>query len=198
MKSYGVIIGSSLLSAFLAIMAYHWLVGPREIIIRESVPSRYTNYTDDIIEELRPRTFLSAAPTDFSVAAESVTPAVVNIKSIQTGLMDRWRGSRTYGAASSGSGVIISPDGYIVTNHHVVEEGNFILVNLNDKREMKAKVVGSDPSTDMALLKVEAEDLPYLEFGNSDSLNIGEWVLAVGNPFDLASTVTAGIVSAKG
>lgn len=199
MKSYGVIIGSSLLSAIVAIMVYHWLVGPREIIIRESVPSRYTtNHTEDILQELRPRTFLSAAPTDFSKAAEAVTPAVVNIKSIQTGLMDRWRGSRTYGAASSGSGVIISPDGYIVTNHHVVEEGNFILVNLNDKREMKAKVVGSDPSTDMALLKVEADDLPFLEFGNSDSLNIGEWVLAVGNPFDLASTVTAGIVSAKG
>jgi Do/DeqQ family serine protease len=198
MKFYGIVIGSSLLSAFLAIMAYHWLVGPQEIIIRESVPSRYTNYSDDILEELRPRTFLSAAPTDFSKAAEAVTPAVVNIKSIQTSIMDRWRGSRTYGPASSGSGVIISPDGYIVTNHHVVEEGNFILVNLNDKREMKAKVIGSDPSTDMALLKVEAEDLPYLEFGNSDSLNIGEWVLAVGNPFDLASTVTAGIVSAKG
>jgi Do/DeqQ family serine protease len=80
----------------------------------------------------------------------------------------------------------------------VVEEGNFIIVNFSDKRELKAKVVGTDPSTDMALIKVEGEDLPYLEFGNSDSLNIGEWVLAIGNPFDLSSTVTAGIVSAKG
>src|SRR5690606_18794883 len=89
-------------------------------------------------------------------------------------------------------------DGYIVTNHHVVEDGNFILVNFSDKRELKAKVIGTDPSTDMALIKVEGENLPFLEFGNSDSLNIGEWVLAVGNPFDLSSTVTAGIVSAKG
>lgn len=199
MKYYGTIIGCSLLSALLAILGYHAFVGPQEVIIREAHPNRYTaTYTEDILEEIRPRTFLSAAPTDFSKAATAVTPAVVNIRAIQTGFIDRWRGSRSYGSASSGSGVVISADGYIVTNHHVVEEGNFILVNFSDKREMKAKVVGTDPSTDMALIKVEARDLPHLEFGNSDSLNIGEWVLAVGNPFDLSSTVTAGIVSAKG
>lgn len=198
MKYYGTIIGCSLLSAFVAVMAYHWLIGPQEVIIREAQPSRYTNYDEDLIQQIRPRTFLSAAPTDFSSAANAVTPAVVNIKAIQTGLMDRWRGGRSYGSASSGSGVVISADGYIVTNNHVVEEGNFILVNFSDKREMKAKLIGTDPSTDMALLKVDGEDLSYLEFGNSDSLNIGEWVLAVGNPFDLSSTVTAGIVSAKG
>lgn len=198
MKYYGTIVGCSLLSALLAILAYHWLIGPQQVIIRETHPSRYTTYAEDLLAEIKPRTFLSAAPTDFSRAATAVTPAVVNIKAIQTGLIDRWRGSRTYGSASSGSGVVISPDGYIVTNHHVVEEGNFILVNFSDKREMKAKVVGTDPSTDMALIKVDGINLPYLEFGNSDSLNIGEWVLAVGNPFDLASTVTAGIVSAKG
>lgn len=198
MKYYGTIIGCSLLSALLAIVGYHTFIGPQEVIIRETHPTRYTAYAEDILKEIQPRTFLSAAPTDFSTAALAVTPAVVNIRAIQTGFIDRWRGSRTYGSASSGSGVVISPDGYIVTNHHVVEEGNFIIVNFSDKRELKAKVVGTDPSTDMALIKVEGEDLPYLEFGNSDSLNIGEWVLAIGNPFDLSSTVTAGIVSAKG
>lgn len=198
MKYYSTLIGCSLLSAFLAVTAYHWLLGPQEVIIRETHPGRYATYAEDLLEEIQPRTFLSAAPTNFSSAATVVTPAVVNIRSIQTGLIDRWRRSRTYGSASSGSGVVISSDGYIVTNNHVVEGGNFILVSFSDKQEMKAKVVGTDPSTDMALIKVEAEDLPYLEFGNSDSLNIGEWVLAVGNPFDLSSTVTAGIVSAKG
>lgn len=198
MKQLRLLIFCSLFSALGAVAIYHFLIGPREVIIRETLPARYTHYTDDLLNELRPRTFLSSAPTNFSAAAAAVTPAVVNIKVIQTGLIDRWRGSRSYGAASSGSGVVISPDGYIVTNHHVVEEGNFIIVNFDDKREMRAEVVGTDPSTDMALLKVEAEELPFLEFGNSDSLHIGEWVLAVGNPFDLASTVTAGIVSAKG
>lgn len=97
----------------------------------------------------------------------------------------------------SGSGVIISNDGYIVTNNHVIDKSKEIEVTLNDKRTFKAKLVGADPNTDIALLKIEAEKLPVILFGNSDSLKIGEWVLAVGNPFNLTSTVTAGIVSAK-
>jgi len=97
----------------------------------------------------------------------------------------------------SGSGVIISENGYIVTNNHVVEKASSIEVTLNDKRTFKADVVGTDPSTDIALLKIDAKDLFPISFGNSDSLKIGEWVLAVGNPFNLTSTVTAGIVSAK-
>ncbi|HET7732690.1 MAG TPA: Do family serine endopeptidase, partial [Paludibacter sp.] len=96
-----------------------------------------------------------------------------------------------------GSGVIISNDGYIVTNNHVVDGSSEIEVTLNDKRTFKAKLIGADPSTDIALIKIEAEKLPVILFGNSDSLKVGEWVLAVGNPFNLASTVTAGIVSAK-
>lgn len=96
-----------------------------------------------------------------------------------------------------GSGVIISKDGYIITNNHVVEGANEVTVSLNDNREFNAKVIGTDPQSDIALLKIEGDDFPYLTFGNSDALKVGEWVLAVGNPFNLTSTVTAGIVSAK-
>lgn len=96
-----------------------------------------------------------------------------------------------------GSGVIISKDGYIITNNHVVENANEVSVSLNDNREFTAKVIGNDPQSDLALLKIEGDDFPYLTFGNSDALKVGEWVLAVGNPFNLTSTVTAGIVSAK-
>lgn len=97
----------------------------------------------------------------------------------------------------SGSGVIISSDGYIVTNNHVVNGADELLVKLNDNREFKARIIGTDEQTDLALIKIEGKDFPTLPIGNSDELKIGEWVLAVGNPFNLTSTVTAGIVSAK-
>ena len=96
-----------------------------------------------------------------------------------------------------GSGVVISPDGYIVTNNHVVENARKIVVTFNDKHKREATIIGTDPTTDIALIKVEATDLEYLTFGDSDKVRVGEWVLAVGNPFNLTSTVTAGIVSAK-
>jgi serine protease Do len=96
-----------------------------------------------------------------------------------------------------GSGVIISPDGYIVTNNHVVQDADNITITMNDKRVFKATVIGSDPSTDLALIKIDEKNLPFLTYGNSDDVKIGQWVLAVGNPFNLTSTVTAGIVSAK-
>ena len=97
----------------------------------------------------------------------------------------------------AGSGVIISNDGYIVTNNHVIDGATEIEVTLNDKRSFKAKLIGTDTSTDIALLKIDGSNLPNIPFGNSDDLKVGEWVLAVGNPFNLTSTVTAGIVSAK-
>jgi Do/DeqQ family serine protease len=96
-----------------------------------------------------------------------------------------------------GSGVVISPDGYIVTNNHVVEGASKIEVTFNDKHKRTATIIGNDPSTDLALIKVDAKDLEYLTFADSDQVRVGEWVLAVGNPFNLTSTVTAGIVSAK-
>ncbi|MBD98893.1 MAG: deoxyribonuclease HsdR [Verrucomicrobia bacterium] len=98
----------------------------------------------------------------------------------------------------AGSGVILSEDGYIVTNNHVIDNADEINITLNNKKSYKAALIGTDPTTDLALLKIDEEDLPYIEIGNSDQLRIGEWVLAVGNPFNLTSTVTAGIVSAKG
>ncbi len=174
---------------------------PPKIIIQEAVPARYAAYEDPAAGNSylasTPRTIIAAPATDFIAAAEEVTPTVVNIKTIQGGrTFDLWSGSGI--SASSGSGVIISPDGFIVTNSHVVEGADEIQVTLNDRREFSAKLIGADASTDLALIKVESGDLPYLGFGNSDSLRIGEWVLAVGNPFNLESTVTAGIVSAKG
>ncbi|MHA7877318.1 MAG: Do family serine endopeptidase [Bacteroidota bacterium] len=98
---------------------------------------------------------------------------------------------------ATGSGVIISPEGYIVTNNHVIDEADQIEVTLDDNRKYSAQLIGQDPNTDLALLKIKEKELPYLQFGNSDTLQVGEWVLAVGNPFNLTSTVTKGIVSAK-
>jgi Do/DeqQ family serine protease len=199
MKQLVLITVASVLSAVISVSMYKLLEKPQEVIIREQAPVRYTNYTEELTDELlsgnRQRTFLSSSPTNFTDAAESVTPGVVNIKTSSGSNMDWW--TNNYGG-SSGSGVIISSDGYIVTNNHVIEDGNQIEVTLNDKRKFDATLVGTDPSTDLALVKVEAEGLPYLIFGNSDSVRVGEWVLAVGNPFNLESTVTAGIVSAKG
>ncbi|MCB9294113.1 MAG: Do family serine endopeptidase [Lewinellaceae bacterium] len=195
MKQYVLIGVSSLLSALLAILIYRFIDEPREVIIRETVPARYTNF--DPMDVSKQRIFLSSSPTDFIAAAESVTPAVVNIKTVQgAGGFDFWGGSSL--GAASGSGVIISPDGFIVTNNHVIEDSDDIEVTLNDKREFSAELIGTDPSTDLALIRIKGKGLPYLEFGNSDSLRVGEWVVAVGNPFNLESTVTAGIVSAKG
>ncbi len=150
---------------------------------------------------------------NFVASAQIVTPAVVHVKSQITyssggGQRDPLqeffgfppRDGQRQGPSqgvSSGSGVIISSDGYIVTNNHVVEGSNKLEISLDNNRRFIATVVGTDPSTDLALLKIEATDLPFVRFGDSDQTQIGEWVLAVGNPFDLTSTVTAGIISAK-
>ena len=102
---------------------------------------------------------------------------------------------RTY--QTSGSGVIVSADGYIVTNNHVVADADFITVTLNDRREYSAKIIGTDANNDLAVIKIDVSNLDAIEYGNSDEVQVGQWVLAVGNPFNLTSTVTAGIVSAK-
>lgn len=159
---------------------------------------------------------------DFSAVAAEVTPAVVHIKSkvrsttpanpwgdmfgggnpfeefFRQGPGDSAPPTRERFRMGSGSGVIISTDGYIVTNNHVIDDSDELEVNLNDKRSFSAKVIGTDPTTDLALIKIDAKNLPVLNFGNSDQVKIGQWVMAVGNPFDLTSTVTAGIVSATG
>ena len=155
---------------------------------------------------------------DLTYAAENAVKAVVNIEAVKEVQM----GGRSYGydsfyeffgipyggrggygqpqtreQKSGGSGVIISQDGYIVTNNHVIENATKLKVKLNDGRTFDAKLIGTDPTTDVALIKIEGEDLPTLPFGDSDALRLGEWVLAIGSPFDLQSTITAGIVSAK-
>jgi len=169
----------------------------REIIISEKTPVRFTNYNDAVLSGQLQRQFISSSPTQFINAAEAATPAVVNVKAINGGNFSLWNESRPI-SISNGSGVIISPDGYVVTNRHVIDESSDIEITLNDKRDFKAKLIGSDPATDIALLKIEGKNFKHIVLGNSDSLRVGEWVLAVGNPFNLKSTVTAGIVSAKG
>ncbi len=157
--------------------------GPRTILTNYS-PFEYT-----------PTTFFPAGSPDLVQAANMSKQAVVYIEARAVtagGYFNR----RSY-SGSTGSGVIISQNGYIATNHHVIAEGSEIVVLMEDGREYEAKVVGSDPSTDLALLKIDAKNLPHLSFGNSDSLMVGEWVMAIGNPFRLYSSVTAGIVSAK-
>jgi Do/DeqQ family serine protease len=189
---------ASFLSAVLAVFMYSSFAKPQQVYVSgDPAAVRYTSFNnDDLFSGQQQRTFISSAPTDFISAAERVTPAVVNIRAVESASYSWW-GSGSYGA-SSGSGVIISPDGYIVTNNHVIEDGSKYEVSLNDHREYEAKLIATDPSTDLALLKIKEDNLPFLVFGNSDSLRVGEWVLAVGNPFNLESTVTAGIVSAKG
>ena len=148
----------------------------------------------------------AAEKTDFTGIAEKSIHAVVHVKSVSTAsarsnpLMEFFYGEpgeTQRQVVGSGSGVIISSDGYIITNNHVIEGARKLEVTLNNKESYAAEVVGVDESTDIALLKIDKSGLPYLAFGDSDHLNVGEWVLAVGNPFNLTSTVTAGIVSAK-
>lgn len=142
---------------------------------------------------------------DFTIAAENTVNAVVHVKNLTLNsssgsLLDFFYGSesRQIPQVGSGSGVIISPDGYIVTNNHVIDKANEIRITLNNNKTYEAEIIGTDPNTDIALIKIDVdENLPYLAFGDSDEAKIGQWVLAVGNPFNLTSTVTAGIVSAK-
>lgn len=152
-------------------------------------------------------------PVDLTSAAESSLNSVVHIMAVQRSkvqtvqtpdIFDFFFGGRgqqrqvqTPEQRGFGSGVIISKDGYIVTNNHVIDGADEISVKLHDGREMKGRVIGTDPTTDLALVKIEGDDFPAIVVGNSDALKVGEWVLAVGNPFNLGSTVTAGVVSAK-
>lgn len=140
---------------------------------------------------------------DFAEVAKAVRPTVVHVKTYASTSAPRTFPFDFYGqdgeapVRGAGSGVIYSQDGYIVTNNHVVAEAERIDVVLQDERKFEAEVIGKDPNTDLAVLKIEADQLPDIRVGNSDELQIGQWVLAVGNPFNLTSTVTAGIVSAK-
>jgi len=205
-------------SAILAIFLYSKINNqPKELVARDPTPAQLTSF-------ITPSGSPQAQLPDLTGAADKSVHAVVHIttkmksQGYESGsdnpLFDFFFGPRgniqprgnmqprgysqepEY-SMGAGSGVIISSEGYIVTNNHVIEDADNIEVVLNDNRKFTAKVIGRDPNTDIALVKIDAKDLPFLTWGNSDALKLGEWVLAVGNPFNLTSTVTAGIVSAK-
>ena len=169
-----------------------------------STPASYVSYNNN-------GTINPAAPVNFEGAAESAVRAVVHVKTTlksrvvtvdNNDMFSQLFGPQKYmipEQRGSGSGVIISPDGYIVTNNHVVQDADEVIVTFNDRYDTKAKVVATDPSTDIAVLKITTEKtLPFMEFANSDEVKLGQWVLAVGYPLNLDATVTAGIISAKG
>jgi len=152
------------------------------------------------------RVGLSSDVLDFTEAAEKTIHTVVHVKNVSYQKISNpmleffygYKGGQSQEQVGTGSGVIISEDGYIVTNNHVIKDASEIEITLNNKKSYKAKLIGTDSKMDIALLKIDADEkLPYTTFGNSDSVKVGEWVLAVGNPYNLTSTVTAGIVSAK-
>jgi serine protease Do len=199
MKKYFLSFASAILGATIALFAYNKTVS-------------HTDYSNDIKNPLPVRT-VSSGPNenlpDFTSAADRSVHAVVHVK---TKMVNNYYSSNPmydffFGNGGQqlqqpqilpvGSGVCISSDGYIVTNNHVINNSDYVEVVLDDKRTFTAKIVGTDPSTDIALLKIDADNISFIPYGNSDELKVGEWVLAVGNPFNLTSTVTAGIVSAK-
>lgn len=200
------IILASLLGGVIALAGASYLIKPNSA----------SNFTDkqntSLVNWLSDEKFNVPDGINFVASAAAVTPAVVHVKS-SVSVTQRQRGSDPFEeffgfrnperdmqpreAMSSGSGVIISEDGYIVTNNHVIENASKIDISLEDNTRYTARVIGTDPTTDLALLKIEATGLPFVKFGDSDRMKVGEWVLAVGNPFDLTSTVTAGIISAK-
>ncbi len=214
LRNFFIVFVTAFLGGFIGVYFYEVYFQEKDsenkiVTKKEFVPARLANYSSRIPSNVN----------DFTEAANKSVEAVVhvNIKADinQNNTRDYSYGNPFYDfffgpqypqrnnrrnrsmVIGSGSGVIISNDGYIITNNHVIEHAGEIEVVLNDRRSFVAKLIGTDPTTDIALLKIEANDLHYLTFGDSDNLKIGEWVLAVGNPFNLTSTVTAGIVSAK-
>ncbi len=194
----------ALAGAAIALFAYTKIVDkPAEVIVKDSsgavLPDAQAILTSYQMKE---------GQIDFTLAAEATVHAVVHVRTKtmvdtpENPIMEWFYGDRYRGGPREqqgfGSGVIISSDGYIATNNHVIEDAQNIEVKLNDNRIFTAQLIGRDPGSDIALLKIDADNLQYLRYGDSETLKVGEWVLAVGNPFNLTSTVTAGIVSAKG
>lgn len=197
------ILGIAFLGGVFALGGYKLFVENPQIIVEKSAePTLQTvqaNYIPAAVNN-------TSVPTDFTEAAELTVNTVVHVKN--TALKEVHNpfeqlfgrnGNRTQKQVGTGSGVIISSDGYIVTNNHVIAGATELEVTLNNRKKYKAELIGADKKNDIALLKINTDsELPYIAFGNSDNVKIGEWVLAVGNPYNLNSTVTAGIISAKG
>lgn len=187
-------------AAILVVIVYHFFAFTKEIIITQpATPLINTSNTNPIVVRN------AAENTDFTIAVEKTIDAVVHITNTSKNkyqhynLWDLFSGStKSYPRVGMGSGVIVSPDGYLITNNHVIENADQIEVTTNDNRIFTAELIGTDPSSDIAVLKIIGDQsFPYVRFADSDQTRIGEWVLAVGNPFNLNSTVTAGIISAK-
>ncbi len=199
-KQFSSMLFVALLSGIFSVFIYQKLVNPNRVTVVENK----TPTANGILTNLNIK---DGGLTNFEYAAEISTNAVVHIKteSVYQQQIDplyeffygRSFKQQPQVVQGAGSGVILSEDGYIVTNNHVIDRTSTINVTLNNKKTYKAELIGTDLSTDIALLKIDARDLPSVSFGNSNELNIGQWVLAVGNPFNLTSTVTAGIISAK-
>lgn len=201
----------SVVSSSVSIIVYDWIKSAHQTSGYTSIERRQKEVLTSVNMDSR---FPKTEGNYFTKAAVRVRNSVVYVKTTfkkTPGILKKYhRGMEDFDEflddrmngnlipkETSGSGVILTDDGYIATNFHVIEDASEIEVLLFDKRSFKAKVIGTDPTTDLALLKIEAENLPLIAYGNSDNVSVGEWVLAVGNPFDLTSTVTAGIISAK-
>lgn len=205
MKKFLSFLAIAILGGGLTLGGYKMFFNEQVVIertVEQPLQSVQTNYKSTLNTDV-----VNAISTDFTVAAERTIHAVVHVKNTairtQQNPLDLFfgngNGTRKYEQVGTGSGVIISSDGYIVTNNHVIDGANEIEITLNNKKKYKAELIGKDKENDIALLKIAADvELPSIPFSNSDNLKIGEWVLAVGNPYNLTSTVTAGIVSAKG
>lgn len=195
MKKFGSLVFVSLLSGALTLGAYKFFLEPNKA---GKLTLASPNYAKNVN--------FGAENIDFTTAAENTIHAVVHVKNVSVSKVPGniydfiygHQGLREQTQIGTGSGVIITEDGYIVTNNHVIQDATELEVTLNNNKSYKAKLVGTDSKMDVALLKVDADEkLPYVVFGDSDAIKVGEWVLAVGNPYNLNSTVTAGIVSAK-
>jgi serine protease Do len=209
MKQLGSLILAAILGSAITLATFTWFTKQKSsgVLTANQAPVAQVAYTVNDKGE--------TVPLDFTATAEKVTKAVVHIKSTQKETarneqylyIDPFReffggpqrpSTPNRPSQSTGSGVIINKEGYIVTNNHVVSNADIVEVTLYDNRSFKAEVIGTDPDTDLAVLKIKEVNLPFLSFVDSDKARVGEWVLAVGNPFNLNSTVTAGIISAKG
>jgi Do/DeqQ family serine protease len=195
----------AVLGGAISLGGYKLLVEDSSDVMGESVQ----NIEDTIIpvsSNFHYANTIAAEKTDFVDAADKSLNAVVHVKNtsvknVRDPFSELFYGrsqGRKYEQVGTGSGVLISSDGYIITNNHVIDNATDIEITLNNKKVYKAKLIGADASNDIALVKIDGESFDYIPFGNSDNIKVGEWVLAVGNPYNLTSTVTAGIVSAKG
>ncbi len=205
MKKIGEMLLVSMLGGALTLAAYVTLVDGDTSSIEEVNHSEQVNH--QVKTNFNPRAVASFENTDFTHAAEKTLNAVVHVKNtaIKT-YSDPFteyfhggsNGLQKRAQIGTGSGVIISADGYIITNNHVIDNATEIEITMDNKKTYIAELIGTDIKNDIALVKIKGTDFPYITFGNSDDVKVGEWVLAVGNPYNLTSTVTAGIISAKG